>query len=102
MHDRVVVKRILDDIRNGKLDSKNAMSLIKAVVSYTKGDEEAVVAILDTLQKGPDGISGTQDDIPDETLQIVRFLLEHNVIRDLVVELRRRALGCFPCLSKIL
>lgn len=99
MYDRMVVKRILSDIQNGKLDSTNAMSLIKAVVAYTKGNEEAVVDILDTLQKGPDGISGTSDDIPESTLEIVRFMLQHDVIRDLVIELRKRAIGCFPCLS---
>lgn len=99
MQDRVIVKRIMEDIRNGAVNPQSALSLIKAVVKYTKGDEEAVVDILDTIQKGPDGISGTSDDIPESTLEIVRFMLQHNVIRELVQELGRRVITWFPCLK---
>ena len=99
MYDRIIVKKIIEDIQNGAVDPQSAMSLIKAVVKYTKGDQDAVVDILETLQKGPDGVSGTSDDIPESTLEIVRFMLEHDVVRELVEELRKRVITWFPCLK---
>jgi hypothetical protein len=94
MYDRIAVKRILLDIQNGKINPNSAMALIKAATTYAKGDREAVMDIMDILARGPDGVSGTSDDIPESTLKIVRFLLDSDVLYDIVTELRRRSWCC--------
>lgn len=96
MYDRIIVKRILEDIQNGTLNADSAISLVKAVTKYARGDKESVADVLDILARGPDGISGTSDDIPEKTLQVVRFFLDSDVVSDLVTEFSTCLTTCTP------
>lgn len=88
--------RILEDIRNGAIDPNNAIDIVKASAKYVRGDREAVVDIIASIAKGPDGISGTADDIPPKTLTTLKMLLEQSLVATLAQELytKSRAWSC--------
>jgi len=96
MSTRIVVQRIYSEIRNGKIDANNIINIVKAVTKHARGDQEAVTEILSLIARGPDGIQGTADDVPESTLRILKTVLSTGIVPDLVTELSRRR--CWSCL----
>lgn len=95
MIDRNTVNRLYHDIKRGAINPNNIINIIKAVAKYAKGDSEASMEILDLVARGPDGIKGTADDIPESTLVVLRAVLNTGIVPDLIAELSKKNWCCF-------
>jgi hypothetical protein len=95
MIDRRTINRLYQDIKSGKINPTNIVNIIKAVSKYAKGDSEASMEILELVARGPDGIQGTEDDIPQSTLVVLRAVLQTGIVPDLIAELSKKNWCCF-------
>lgn len=95
MIDRRTINSLYQDIKTGKINPSNIVTLVKAVTKYAKGDTEASMEILEIIAKGPDGIHGTADDIPESTIAVLRAVLNTGIVPDLIAELSKKGWCCF-------
>lgn len=100
-----VTSDILLAIQSHVVDPENAISILKQIVKLVNGDIDAAVDIVTQLARGPDGISGTADDIiPPATIAALQALLDSDLVGKVAVELSTfspgRTLSRFwPCCS---
>lgn len=79
---------VIANIKKGTLNPTNAIDIVKHVADLVRGDREAAIEILSVVARGPDGISGTTDDVfPPATLSQIRTLLDNDLVGHLTTAL---------------
>jgi len=65
---------------------QKGMELVSYIVKLSVPQrKECVIAALEQLAKGADGIAGTADDlIPEDTLKMLEIMVQHNIIGDII------------------
>jgi hypothetical protein len=90
-----IARKIIEDIKNGSIDSRNALDIVKKVAKAVRGDKEAAVEVIEILARGPDAVAGTADDyIPQETVAILNVLLESALVSQLAHEFFTKKCWC--------
>ncbi len=84
---RAQIKDIADKVRamskNREFNSASAIEIVRAV-GRVSARWDIVEAVVEEIAKGPDGVIGTDDDlIPQKTLESLRALLDHGVVKDI-------------------
>lgn len=91
-----IAQKIIRDIKNGTIDSDNAIDIVKAVAKTVRGDKEAAVEVIELLARGPDAIVGTPDDyISAQTIAVLKMLLDTALVSQLAYELSTKTCWCF-------
>ncbi len=87
---------IIKEIKEGKLQPGDVITIVKHVAKAVKGDKEAAIEAINTLSRGADGIDGTPDDIiPLNTAAALRALLNNALVGQLVGEFSKKKWCCF-------
>jgi hypothetical protein len=90
--------KVIEEIKSGRIDPSNAVSIVQYVAKAVRGDREAALEVVEILSKGPDGVAGTADDLfPETTLVQLEVLLKSQLVGDLTSALAStsKKCGCF-------
>jgi hypothetical protein len=88
-----LVRHIMDDVKNKKLNINSVMTLVVKAMELVekvpgldgRGKKECVIAALNELAKGADGIAGTEDDlIPGYVMEGLKFMLLNQVVENII------------------
>lgn len=90
---RQVAQKVRDMIAGGGVNVASAFDILRTAASVGASWEIAEEVLVE-IAKGADGVSGTADDlIPAQTLEVIRFLLNNGVVRDIVTWAATAATG---------
>lgn len=104
-----VATRVRNMLSHGTVDPRSAISIIRAttevaqsIVGPTKTNlVDIIEGVIVKIAKGRDGVLGTTDDvISADVLDILRMMLEHQLVRDVAAWVTDvAAVSCVPKLS---
>lgn len=88
-----IVRQIMDDIKQKKVNINSVMSLVSKTMELVEKvpnlsgryKKECVIAVLNEIAKGADGIEGTEDDlIPGYVMEGLKFMLLNNIVENVI------------------
>lgn len=83
-----IINDIIAQIKDKKLNPKNAIDIVQYTIKAAGGDKEAAIDALECIAKGADGIVNTADDVFDaETVKHIAYLLDTQLAAQLVTVL---------------